>query len=80
MQHAHCFSRIGDQQSVSWLAKLNQVLYVQYQALEVFAFGVIYVDRVIGRLGELVEYAHLAAALCGSAEYRKAELLFVYSL
>lgn len=25
MQHAHCFSRIGDQQNVSWLAKLNQV-------------------------------------------------------
>ena len=62
------------------LRNLIKLLYVQYQALEVFAFGVIYVDRVIGRLGELVEYAHLAAALCGSAEYRKAELLFVYSL
>ncbi len=44
------------------------------EAFEVFAFGVIDVDGMVGRLCELMEYAHLASRLCGRSEDGQAEL------
>lgn len=37
------------------------LFHIQHQAFEVFAFGVVDVDGVVGGLGELMEYAHAAA-------------------
>ena len=53
------------------------LLYIEYQALEILSFGMVDIDRMIGRLGKLMEYSHLAAALGGSAENGQSELLFI---
>ena len=37
---------------------------IQHQSFEVFAFGVVDADRMVGWLGELVEYAHTPPCLC----------------
>ena len=37
------------------------LLHVEHQSLEVFALGVVDVDRVVGGLRQLVQDAHLAA-------------------
>ena len=55
-------------------------LHIQHKPLEVFAFGVVDVYGVVGRLCELVQYAHAAAALRRGREHREAELLLAYSL
>ena len=49
---------------------------VEDEAFEVFAFGMVDVDRMVGGLGELMEDAHLAARHCSCSEDGEAELLF----
>ena len=34
---------------------------VKYQSFEVFAFGMIYIDRMVGGLCELMQYSHFTA-------------------
>ena len=48
--------RLGEYDSV-WMT----LLYIENQSLEIFAFGVVDVYRVVGRLRQLVEYAYVAA-------------------
>jgi hypothetical protein len=43
---------------------------IQYQSLEVLTLGMIDIDRVVGRLCELMEDAHLATRLCSGCKYR----------
>ena len=44
------------------------LFHLQYQALEVFALGMVDIDGVVGGLVELVEDADVAAALGGCGE------------
>ena len=61
--------------------KLHAIsFYIQYQAFEVFALGVIYVYRVVGRLCKLVQYAHIALCHCCCCEHCCTEVLFAYDL
>ena len=39
----------------------KSLFYVENKPFQVFAFRMIDVDRVIGRLGKLMQYAHLSA-------------------
>ena len=48
---------------------------VEHQSLQVFAFGMVDVDGVIGRLVQLVQDAYLAACLGGSSEDGIAEMV-----
>lgn len=57
-----------------------KLFYIQHQTLEVLALGVVDVDRMVGRLRELMEDAYAATALCRGAEYCQTELLLRYSL
>lgn len=47
---------------------------VKYQSFEVFAFWMIYIDRMVGGLCELMQYSHFTPALGCSREYREPEL------
>lgn len=51
------------------------LLDVEYQSLQVFALGMVDADRVVGRLGELVQDAHAAARHGGCREDGRAEVL-----
>ena len=52
------------------------LFYIKHQSLEVFAFGMVDVDWVVGGLGQLVQDAHLAACDGGGGKDRRAEQLF----
>lgn len=56
------------------------LLDVEDEALEIFAFGMINVYGVIGRLMELMEDSHPAARLRGSGEYGLTEVIFRHNL
>ena len=56
------------------------LFYVEDEAFEVFAFGVVDVDWVVDWLCELMEDAHRATTLGCGGEYGEAELLFAYGL
>ena len=56
------------------------LFYVEDEAFEVFAFGVVDVDGVVGWLGELMQDAHRTTTLGGGSEDSEAELLFAYGL
>ena len=52
----------------AWMPKLHRhltlpLLYLTHESLEVFAFGVIDADGVVGRLVKLVKDADVSAAL-----------------
>ena len=51
------------------------LFYRKHESLEVFPFGMIDANGVVGRLGELMEYAHVASALGRCCEHCQAELL-----
>ena len=53
---------------------------IENKPLEVFAFWVVYVYRMVGRLVELVEYAHISLCLCGGGEDSVAEVVFRHNL
>lgn len=59
----------------------NKCLFdVQYKSLEVFSFRMIYIDRMVGRLGKLVHDAYAATALGCCREYGIAKILLAYHL
>ena len=49
---------------------------IEYQSFQVLAFGVVYVYRVVGRLCQLVQDAHVALSHCCCGEHCCAEVLF----
>jgi hypothetical protein len=53
------------------------LFYIEYESFEILAFGVVYVHRMIGRLGKLVKDADTAPRLRCGAEHCEAELLFI---
>ena len=59
----------------------NKCLFdVKYESLEVFSFRMVDIDRMVGRLGELVHDAYAATALGCCREDGIAEILFAYHL
>ena len=56
------------------------LFYIEDQALQVFALGVVDVDWMVSGLGELVEDADLAPCLSGSAEHGQPELFLADGL
>ena len=69
----------------AWMPKLHRhltlpLLYLKHESLEVFAFGVIDADGVVGRLVKLVKDADVSAALGCRSEYGQTELVLVYCL
>ncbi len=58
----------------------NFSFHIKYQSFQVFAFGVIYADGVVGGLCQLVKYAHVAFCHCCSCEHRCAEILLAHYL
>ena len=56
------------------------LFYIQYQAFEVFTLGVVDAYRVVGRLGELVQYAYIPLCHCCGCENCCAEIFFAYDL
>ena len=74
------FARLFAKKLVDKKLQRNFLFHIKYQSFQVFAFGVIYADGVVGGLGLLVQYAHLAAALSGGTEHGQAELLLAHGL
>ena len=58
----------------------GELFYVEHQSLEVFAFRMVDVDRMVARLGKLVKDAHAASALCSSGKHGVTEVLLVHHL
>ena len=58
----------------------GKLFYVEHQSLEVFAFRMVDVDRMVARLGELVKNAHAASALCSGGKHGVTEVLLVHHL
>ena len=58
----------------------GELFYVEHQSLEVFAFRMVDVDRMVARLGELVKDAHAASALCSGGKHGVTEVLLVHHL
>ena len=56
------------------------LFYIKHKPFEVFPFGVVDVDGMVGRLGELVEDAYAATALGGCREYGQTELFAAHGL
>ena len=56
------------------------LFHIEHQSFQVFPFGMVDVDGVVGRLVQLVQDAHMASALGGRCEHSQAELLFADSL
>ena len=50
------------------------------QSLEVFALGMVDIDRVVGRLMQLVQDADVTATLCCCSKHGQTELVLVDSL
>ncbi len=67
---------------VAWLraGNLQGLFHIEDQPLEVFAFRVVDVHGMVGRLCELVEYAHAASCLCGGREHGEPELFAGHGL
>ncbi len=57
-----------------------RLLYIQHQSLEVFPFGMRDVDRVVGRLRELMQDTYLAPGFGGGTEDCQPEHLLGDSL
>jgi len=45
-----------------------KLFHLQNETFQIFSFGVVDVDGVVGRLRQLVQYADAASGLGGSAE------------
>ena len=58
----------------------KELFHIQYQAFQVFAFGVVDVDGVVGWLMQLMQDAHIAACVGSSGEYGSSELVFGHYL
>lgn len=58
----------------------SSLFHIKHQPFEIFTFGMVDVDRMVGRLCELVQDADAAPALGGRRENRQAELLAADSL
>ena len=56
------------------------LFYINYKAFEVFSLRVVDVYRVVGRLCQLMEYAHVALGHCCGCEDCGAEVFLAYSL
>ena len=56
------------------------LLNIEDKAFKVFTFGMINVDRMVGRLVQLVQNADVPAALCRCSEDGQAELIFIDGL
>ena len=52
----------------------GELFYVEHQSLKVFTFRMVDVDRMVGRLGELVQDADIATGNGSRREYSHAEL------
>ena len=53
------------------------LFHVQHESFQVFSFGMVDVDGVVGRLVQLMEDAHLATGRGCCCEDCRAELVFV---
>ena len=60
--------------------KNNFLFHIEYQSFKILSLGVVDVHGVVGRLGELVQNAHVAFCHCGGSEHRCAEILFAHYL
>lgn len=56
------------------------LFYIEDEAFKILTFGMIDVDRVVGRLMQLMQDADMSATLCGSREDSQAELVFIDGL
>ena len=56
------------------------LFYIKHQTFEVLALGVVDAYRVVGRLCQLVQYAHVAFCHGCGREYRCTEVLLAYNL
>ena len=52
----------------------GELFYVEHQSLKVFTFRMVDVDRMVGRLSELVQDADIATGNGSRREYSHAEL------
>ena len=57
-----------------------ELFHIEHQSFEVFAFGVVDADGVVGGLGELVEDFHFAAGVGCGCENGLAEKVFGHDL
>lgn len=57
-----------------------RLLNIEDKAFKVLTFGMINVDRMVGRLVQLVQNADVPAALCRCREDGQAELIFIDGL
>ena len=53
------------------------LFYIEDEAFKILTFGMIDVDRVVGRLMQLMQDADMSATLRGSGEDCQAELVFI---
>ena len=67
-------------QTINLKSPTSNLFHVKHQALEVFTLRMIYIDRMIGRLMQLMEYAHLASCLCSSGKDGIAEIVLCNDL
>ena len=58
----------------------SRLFYVKHQSFEVLAFWVVYAHWVVGRLGELVQDAHVALCHGCGGEHCGAEILLADNL
>ena len=58
----------------------NELFHVEDEALEVFAFGVVDIDRMVLRLMQLMQDTHFASHLRCCTEDRQPESLFIHGL
>ena len=71
--HHHIHSSLFTHHHSPWQSPL---LHIEHQALQVFPFRVIDIDRMVGRLVQLVQDAHLATGQCCGGKDGIAEMLF----
>ena len=67
--------RVRTGNSFFYVGSRRGLFHVEHQSLEVFAFGMVDVDRMVAGLRELVKDAHAASALGGGGEHGIAEVL-----
>lgn len=56
------------------------LFYMQHESFQVFAFGMVDVDRMVCGLVQLVKNPYMSSTLCRCGEDRKPELVFADGL
>ena len=56
------------------------LFHIQHQSLQILSFGMVYINRMVGRLMKLVQDAHFATCLRCSCKHSSAEIIFCYHL